>query len=99
MFAGTPATKVFSGTFLLTTAPQATTLDRNFNKDKLSYSLRVIDERVSKYLREMEALDKQEEKAEATRELEEKLKNIMKCKEKYNELLLNLKEPNLNEVS
>jgi len=74
-------------------------LDRNFNRDKLSYRLRVIDERASKYLCEMEALDKQEEKAQATRELEEKLKTIMKCKEKYTELLRNLKESDLNEVS
>jgi hypothetical protein len=38
----------------------------------------VTDERVSKYLDEMEALDKQEAKAEATRELEEKLKKRTK---------------------
>ncbi len=74
-------------------------LDRNFNRDNLSYRLKIIDERVSKYLGEMEALDKEEEKAEAARELEEKLKNIMKCKEKYTDLLRKLKESDLNEVS
>ena len=74
-------------------------LDRNFNRDNLSYRLKIIDERVSKYLGEMEALDKEEEKAEAARELEEKLKNIMKCKIKYTGLLRKLKESDLNEVS
>jgi transposase len=74
-------------------------LDRNFNRDNLSYRLKIIDERVSKYLGEMEALDKEEEKAEAARELEEKLKNIMKCKIKYTDLLRKLKESDLNEVS
>jgi len=70
-------------------------LDRNFNRDNLSYRLKIIDERVSKYLGEMEALDKEEEKAEAARELEEKLKNIMKCKIKYTDLLRKLKESGL----
>ncbi len=74
-------------------------LDRNFNRDNLSYRLKIIDDRISKYLGEMEALDKEEEKAEAARELEEKLKNIMKCKEKYTDLLRKLKESDLNEVS
>jgi len=73
--------------------------DRNFNQKTLVYRLKTIDERVSKYLGEMEALDKEEEKAEAARELEEKLKKIMKCKEEYTELLRKLKESNLNEVS
>jgi transposase len=74
-------------------------IDRNFNQKTLVYRLKTIDERVSKYLGEMEALDKEEEKAEAARELEEKLKKIMKCKEEYTELLRKLKESNLNEVS
>ena len=74
-------------------------IDRNFNQKTLVYRLKTIDERVSKYLSEMEALDKEEEKAEAARELEEKLKKIMKCKEEYTELLRKLKESNLNEVS
>jgi transposase len=73
--------------------------DRNFNQKTLVYRLKTIDELVSKYLGEMEALDKEEEKAEAARELEEKLKKIMKCKEEYTELLRKLKESNLNEVS
>jgi transposase len=74
-------------------------IDRNFNQKTLTYRLKMIEERVSKYLKEMEALDKEEEKAQATRELEEKLKNIMKCKEEYTELLRKLKESDLNEVS
>jgi hypothetical protein len=73
-------------------------LDRNFNQKTLTYRLKMIDERVSKYLGEMEALDREEEKAEAARELEEKLKKIMKCKEEYTELLRKLKESDLNEV-
>jgi transposase len=74
-------------------------LDRNFNQKTLTYRLKMIDERVSKYLKEMEALDREEEKAEAARELEEKLKNIMRRKEEYTELLRKLKESSLNEVS
>ena len=74
-------------------------IDKNFNQKTLVYRLKTIDERVSKYLGEMEALDKEEEKAEAARELEEKLKKIMKCKEEYTELLRKLKESNLNEGS
>ena len=38
-------------------------IDRNFNQKTLTYRLKIIDERVSKYLKEMEALDKEEEKA------------------------------------
>src|SRR4030042_490806 len=60
--------------------------DRNFNQKTLVYRLKTIDERVSKYLDEMEALDKEEEKAEAAGEIEEKLKKIMKCKEEEPEL-------------
>jgi transposase len=74
-------------------------IDRNFNQKNLTYRLKIIDERVSKYLKEMETLDKEEEKAQATRELEEKLNNIMKRKEEYTELLRKLKESSLNEVS
>ena len=44
-------------------------IDRNFNQKTLTYRLKIIDERVSKYLKEMETLDKEEEKAQATREL------------------------------
>jgi transposase len=74
-------------------------IDKNFNQKTLVYRLKIIDERVSKYLNELEKHDKEEEKAEATRELEEKMKNIMKRKEEYTELLRKLKESNQNEVS
>ena len=76
-------------------------LDKNFNRKKLSYRLRVIDERVSKYISEMEEEDRKEEKGEPkhTSLLEEKVKKLMKRKEEYAELLRKLKESNQNEVS
>lgn len=74
-------------------------IDKNFNQKTLVYRLKIIDERVSKYLNELEKHDKEEEKAELARELEEKLKNIMKRKAEYTELLRKLKESKQNEVS
>lgn len=60
-------------------------LDKNFNRKSLSYRLRVIDERVSRYIEEMEEADRKEEKRESKRAdlLEEKVKKLMKRKEEY----------------
>jgi hypothetical protein len=79
----------------------ANSLDKNFNRDNLSYRLKMIDEHVSKYIREMEEEDRKEEQANSKHEdlLEEKVKKLMKRKEEYEQLLCKLKESNQNEVS
>jgi transposase len=76
-------------------------LDKNFNRKSLSYRLKVIDERISKYISEMEEADRKEEKGESKHAdlLEEKVKKLMKRKEEYAELLKKLKESKQNEVS
>ena len=53
-------------------------IDKNFNRENLAYRLKVIDERVSKYIREMEEEDRKEEKGESKHAdlLEEKVKKL-----------------------
>ena len=76
-------------------------LDRNFNRDNLSYRLKMIDEHVSKYIREMEEEDKKEEQANSKHAdlLQEKVQKLMKRKKEYEQLLCKLKESKQNEVS
>jgi transposase len=76
-------------------------LDKNFNRKSLSYRLKVIDERVSEYIREMEMEDLKEEKGESKHAdlLEEKVKKLMNRKEEYTEILKKLKQSGENEVS
>ena len=76
-------------------------IDNNYNRENLAYRLKVIDERVSKYIREMEEEDRKEEKGESKHAdlLEEKVKKLLKRKDKYSEILTKLKESNQNEVS
>jgi transposase len=76
-------------------------LDKNFNRKSLSYRLKVIDERISKYISEMEEADRKEEQARSKHAdlLEEKVKKLMRRKEEYAELLRKLKESKQNEVS
>ena len=73
--------------------------DRNFNQKNLCYRLRMIDEKVSRYISEMEKCDREEAENEAAGGLEWKIKNMMRCKEEYAELLRKLKESKQNEVS
>ncbi len=76
-------------------------LDKNFNRKSLSYRLKVIDERISKYISEIEEEDRKEEKGESKHAdlLEQKMKKLMKRKEEYAEVLRKLKESKQNEVS
>jgi transposase len=76
-------------------------LDKNFNRKSLSYRLKVIDERVSEYIREMEMEDLKEEKGESKHAdlLEEKVKKLMNRNEEYTEILKKLKQSGVNEVS
>ncbi len=61
-------------------------VDNNYHRENLAYRLRVIDERVSKYIKEMEEDDRREEKGESKHAdlLEEKVKKLLKCKDEYN---------------
>jgi len=76
-------------------------LDKNFNRKSLAYRLKAIDERISKYISEMEEADRKEEQAKSKQAdlLEEKVKKLMKHKDEYAELLRKLKESKQNEVS
>ena len=76
-------------------------IDKNYNRKSLSYRLKVIDERVSKYIKEMEEQDRKEETGESKHAdlLEEKVKKLLKRKEEYSEILNKLKESGQNEVS
>ena len=61
----------------------------------------MIDERISKYISEMEEEDRKEEQGKSKHAdlLEEKVKKLMKRKEEYAEILTKLKESKQNEVS
>ena len=74
---------------------------RNHNQKTLSKRLRMMDERISTYINEMERLDEEEEKGEAksTDFLGEKVRKLMQRKEECAELLNRLKEANQKEVS
>jgi transposase len=76
-------------------------LDKNFNRKNLSYRLKAIDERISKYISEMEEADRKEEQVRSKHAnlLEEKVKKLMRRREEYTELLRKLKESKQNEVS
>ena len=76
-------------------------LDKNFNRKNLTYRLKAIDQRISKYISEMEEADRKEEQAKSKHAalLEEKVQKLMKRKEEYTLLLNRLKESKQNEVS
>ena len=74
---------------------------RNLNQKTLSQRMKKIDQTVSRYMTELEASDKKEDKDEAERTdfIEEKVKKLMKRTEEYTELLKVLKESNRKEAS
>ena len=74
---------------------------RNLNQKTLQQRMTKIDQAVSKYIRELEESDREEDKDEAKRTgfIEEKVKRLMKQKEEYSELLKALKESNRKEAS
>jgi transposase len=76
-------------------------LDSNFNRKKLAYRMKMVDEHVSKYLAEIEEEDRKEEQASSQHAevLQEKVQKLMKQKEEYSALLNKLKESKQNEVS
>jgi transposase len=76
-------------------------LDKNFNRSKLSYRIDLIDRRVSDYLAQLEEQDRQEAQADSkhVEVLQEKVHKLMERKEEYAELLSKLKESKQTEVS
>lgn len=76
-------------------------LENSYNRKTLTYRLKVIDEQVSKYVSEMEEEDRREEegKSKHAQLLEEKVKKLLKNKDKYTEILAKLKGSGQNEVS
>jgi len=79
----------------------ANSLDSNFNRKKLDYRIKIVDEHVMKYLAEIEEEDRKEEqdKSQQAEMLQRKVQNLMQQKEEYTELLNKLKESKQNEVS
>jgi len=75
--------------------------DNSYNRKSLAYRLKVIDERVSNYIREMEEEDRKDEKRKSKHAslLEEKVKKLLKHKDECTEILAKLKESGQNEVS
>jgi transposase len=75
-------------------------LDKSYNRKMLARRLKVIEEQVSKYLSEMEEEDRKEEESNKQAQLlEEKVKKLLKNKDKYTEILAKLKESGQNEIS
>jgi len=74
---------------------------RNLNQKTLAQKMKKIDQAVSKYVKDLEESDKEEDEDEAKRTgfIEEKVKKLMKQKEEYAELLKALKESNRKEAS
>jgi transposase len=76
-------------------------LDNNFNRKKLVYRMKMVDEHVAKYLAEIEQEDRREEQTnhKHAEVLQEKVQKLMQQKEEYSALLNKLKESKQNEVS
>jgi transposase len=74
---------------------------RNHNQETLTNRLRTMDEAASRYMDEMEAIDREEEKREAVSAglLREKVRRLLRRRAEYAELLEKLVESNQNEVS
>jgi len=76
-------------------------LDSSYNRKMLAHRLKVIDEHVSEYIRQIEEEDRKDEKHKSQHAelLQEKVKKLMKSKDECNEILAKLKESGQNEVS
>lgn len=73
---------------------------RNYNRETLMNRIRTMDEAASRYIEEMEALDREEEGgAKPADQLREKLRRLQRRRMGYAELLGKLVEPGRNEVS
>lgn len=73
--------------------------DRNFNVQKLEERLKNIEEKINKYLLELDENDKFEKKDTETEDISEKLKELEKRKEKYKNMLKGLTDNCETQVS
>lgn len=74
---------------------------RNFNQQKLERAIKMIDEKIVGYLKELDRADTQESvvKTPSAEELQEKIKQLGERKEKYRNLAQELKESGEKQVS
>jgi transposase len=73
---------------------------RNFSQKKLEKRLKEIDQKVERYLDELERADKQEKQAEiSAEELKEKIARLKERKGRYEELLKELKASGNSQIS
>jgi transposase len=73
---------------------------RNFSQTKLEQRLKKIDEKVERYLDEMDRADKQEKQAEiSAEELKEKIARLKERKGRYEELLKELNASGNSQIS
>ena len=74
---------------------------RNFNEDKLKKRLKEIDEKIDKYLKELEENDSVEPDTIPTNaeKLKEKIEHLKERKEKYQDILKKLKNSGEKQVS
>lgn len=72
--------------------------EKHFTQQTLAKRIKLIEESVQRYLEELDAADKQEEN-EAKHAWEEKVKTLLKKKEKCQELLSEMKHSGQNEVA
>ena len=76
-------------------------IDKDFNVKTLSKRIKLIEASVQKYIDEMETSDKEESKRDATHSdyVEQKIRTLMKKKQRCEELLGKMKENGQNEVA
>jgi DNA-binding transcriptional regulator GbsR (MarR family) len=73
---------------------------KNFSQKKLEKRLKEIDEKVERYLDEMDRADKQEKQAEiSAEELKEKIARLKERKGRYEELLKELNASGNRQIS
>jgi transposase len=74
--------------------------ERNFSQKKLEKRLKEIDQKVERYLDEMDRADKQEQQNDITAEdLKQKIERLKERKGRYNELLKELKASGQSQIS
>ena len=75
--------------------------DNNVTESKLEKKMKIAEERINKYLEEMEKSDKEEsDSPKYTKEqIQEKIEKLMEKKEEYNALLKEMKEDGVTQIS
>lgn len=74
---------------------------KNYNKKKIERHKKYIDEKIDSYMEQLDKTDTQEEcdRTPSAEEIQEKIKELKKRKQQYEELEKELKESNKNEIS